>query len=370
MERIGLVTFSTALDNYGQVLQALATQKYLQERGHKVFLIREYKSLWEVFLYNIKKNLKIVIWKYSVSTKIKDYLKPQIQDMEKSSMIKKAELEHPRYFEIFRKENFAIITNSKKDLRNAKISVLCSGSDQIWSWLSPFFFLQFGDKNMKRIAVASSTGNKKINEKETLSKWLHDFSLITVRENSGIEMCIEAGYKNASLVLDPTFLIDDSYYNELLPDCGDENDEYLFVYMLNANHGISIKDIFLFAQKNKLKVKYVSGQGQIDSYDKIYATVPEWILLLRNAKYVVTNSFHGMVFSIIYKKPFLIVPRVGNKQNMNERIVRLAQKMGLDDRIYKENLSQIFNAIDFSTSQEVIAANKLYMNSLMSKAGL
>ncbi|MDO5385375.1 MAG: polysaccharide pyruvyl transferase family protein, partial [Rikenellaceae bacterium] len=80
--------------------------------------------------------------------------------------------------------------------------------------------------------------------------------------------------------------------------------------------------------------------------DKIYPNVDEWLSLIRNARYVVTNSFHGMVFSIIFNKPFVVIPLAGSFTRMNDRIFDTLSAVHLTERIYKNSLDILLDPLD------------------------
>lgn len=91
--------------------------------------------------------------------------------------------------------------------------------------------------------------------------------------------------------------------------------KYILVYNLVSKSNIDIGKIKKFADKRQLDVVYVTGHGQVDSENKLYATIPEWLYLIDNAEYVITNSFHGSIFSSIFHKQFVVFPLKGNPTN-------------------------------------------------------
>ena len=367
MENIGLITFSTTLDNYGQVLQALATKDYLQERGHRVFLMREKEDcLLDMFSLSIRMFVKRFIYFFTRSNSIKQSIKAQENYVHWKSVYKYNEKIHPRFFEQFRTSNFEIINCCDGAIKQYRITALCAGSDQIWGGPDKYHFLQIGPNSLKRFSIAPSTGDKQLTKEGgvLVAQWLRGFSFVTVREPSGVQMCKSCGYNRAHLILDPTFLLSSNQYNSYAPSqCSDDN--YIFVYLLRAQAPISLESIEEFAKKNNLAVKYVPGQGRMDEHDKIYATIPEWLSLIRDARYVITNSFHGMAFSIIFRKSFLVLPRVDETKNMNERITSLSKELGLTDRIYKDDLETILKPIDYHQAEQKIESNKKNLDDLM-----
>ncbi len=370
MANIGVVTFSNTYDNYGQVLQFIATKEYLAGRGHNVFLLREEQKMKSIFfswLRKKKEHLHSFIRKVSGDKREDSNLIFE----QWAKIVKKNEKLHPRHFEEYRRTHFQIVDNSKKQLQVHNIDCLCIGSDQIWSFVSDFSFLGFGTDSMKRISIAPSMGLVSMNEekKVQIGHYLKRFNFITTREKSGEKLCHEIGFMDAKRILDPTLLIDATIYDKYASEYSENG--YLFVYLLGAESSINIDDIISFANSHNLSIKYVASQGRTDYYaDKIFATVPEWIGLMKKARYVITNSFHGMALSVIYRKQFLVLPVIGPTSKMNERLYDFTETLGLSDRIYRKDLSEIFERIDYKKAETEISANKYILDGLMDKEGL
>lgn len=143
-----------------------------------------------------------------------------------------------------------------------------------------------------------------IGMKGTELKISFKFCYLTAREEDGVNELHKLGFKNAELMPDPTLLLhmnDYSYLEEneskLIP-----KDKYLFLYLLGNPIGIDVKDIFDFAKQRNLKIVYVASQGRKDVFPKVTPTIGEWLSLIKNSDYVITNSFHGTVFSLQYHK--------------------------------------------------------------------
>lgn len=133
----------------------------------------------------------------------------------------------------------------------------------------------------------------------------------------------ELGRSDASLVPDPTLLLSVHDYSSIAAPCLYSQD-YLLLYLLGNEIDFDVAEVYAWARSRHIEVKYVASQGRQDAYDKIYPNVDEWLSLIRNARYVVTNSFHGMVFSIIFNKPFVVIPLAGSFTRMNDRYLQYA----------------------------------------------
>lgn len=358
MAKIGVITFSNTLDNYGQVLQYISIQEYLKTRGHQVSLIRHYYSS-NVFKRLVRKIMRL--FRQNQST-----VKARTTFDKWAECTKKYEALHPRHFEEFR-EKYCNIYNLRLPSYRRNFDAFVVGSDQIWSSTSPFCFLNFAKYGEVKFSIAPSIGKMKVDNRvvSTIKDWLVDFKFITCREQSAVDMCRKAGREDAHLVLDPTFLIPKEAYLAYTSP-GIMKDDYVFIYMLGADVSIDLSQIYEFAEKENLKVKYVASQGREDNYPKEWATIPEWISLLSNAKYVFTNSFHGMALSCIFKKQFLVFPIVGEMKGMNERIFNISKEFNCEDRIYGNSLYEVKNPINYDFIQLKIDANKEVIAQLLS----
>jgi hypothetical protein len=345
--KIGIVTFWRSEDNYGQILQCYALQTFLKEMGHDVFLIKDAILQKETDSF-IKKNIKrIKNWR-NISFK-RYYMAFYYRKLEIISI--KTNKLHPRNFEIFKKK-YISFTDKEYTIdmlreNPPKADVYICGSDQIWGSFSPFYYLDFGI-NTKRISYAASFGpmEKKKALLKQISLWIKQFDIVTVRENKGLELCKKLGRQDAICVIDPTLLLTRSHYMQIMEPYNVDK-EYIFLYMLGNKTTVDIKGIYDFARKENLEVIYVASQGQKDKYDKTYPTIEQWIFLLSNAKYVITNSYHGAIFSIIMNKQFLLLPLSGFFKATNDRFHTLLTKYDLQDKLFHSDIMTIKKEIEY-----------------------
>lgn len=300
--KIGILTLPG--NNYGGMLQAYALKTKLEDLGENVNHIN-YKMTKKK---NIKDEIKKVVY-YSRNKKFRKFRIKYLNLINEDNDFKK-----------FNEENF---------------DAYIVGSDQVWNQRIPWeqrkhFFLDFVDKKRK-IAYAASIGSDIIeeNEREKISCLLDRLDSISIREETGVKMYQKLTMKKIANVLDPTLLLSRNEWDKIASTRIKEED-YVFSYTLGANKNIL----------NKMdELSYKLGNGIVEiSYKKNFknerksinnAGPCEFITLIKNANYVLTNSFHGMVFSIIYGKPFLVFTR----GNMNSRIYDLLQILDLKDRI-------------------------------------
>lgn len=363
--KIGILTYWNSKDNYGQLLQCYAMQRFFQKLGHEAFLIKsdfsnakvpKVTALKEKFLRILSNPLAFFIRQFKT----------------KYTFLLSKEPYSIRHFDDFLN---TVLSSTREvytyeQLRCGEVyadAYVC-GSDQIWSGLSPLFFLQFNNGDAKYLACAPSFGGVHIHwyEKKRVKQYLKRFCFLTAREQEGVEELHRLGFSQARLMPDPTLLLKVNEYQLLeknntaiIP-----KEKYLLLYLLGNPIGIEVSEIFAFAEHNGLQVVYVASQGRIDEYDKAKPTIGEWLSLINNAEYVITNSFHGTVFCLQYKKQFLVLPLIGECSRMNDRIYTLLNKYKLLSRLYSDNLMVVKNNIDWSSfdllqTKEIVFFNKL-----------
>ena len=346
--RIGILTFWWSQDNYGQLLQCYALQKFLRDAGHDAFLIRydprnDYVRT-PLFIRCLKALNPILLCRY-VRHKI---------DAKKSR--EEARL-HDRHFDDFRSKYIVqseIFYSSYEQLKESPPDADCYvvGSDQVWNFSSyrnaaqckniiHAYFLDFGKPETKRMSYAASWSVNALSEglQNEIAPLLEKFSYVSVREEKGIELCAQCRRNDAEWVCDPTLLLGAEIYRNIYKEnqIRKPKNKYLLLYMLNNEFDFDISRVYDFAKSKNLEVVYVTGNGVIDQRAKFFATIPEWLYLVDNAEYVITNSFHCGVFSTIFRKQFGIVPLSGKDAGMNARLESLFEMTGTGDRFLKND---------------------------------
>lgn len=189
------------------------------------------------------------------------------------------------------------------------------GSDQVWRPLYNWgeiekMFLSFipKEKKIKRISYAASFGTDEWEytpeETTKCSELLSRFDAVSVREIDGIDLCKEYFKReDAVCVLDPTLLLDRNDYENLCKNVPRLEENTLCAYILDLNNDIEFK-LKTIADKKRLKLKIVSADNNCT------LSVPEWIAMFRDAKCIITDSFHGTVFSIIFNKEFYSITNI------------------------------------------------------------
>ena len=307
MTQTFIMTFHWAT-NYGAVLQSFALQTYLMEHGKDVHIIDYVPKGFE-------KTLPQALIGKSVSQ-----IRKQLREYQKE-----------RKMRSFRKKYLRLTKRflSLEDLRNHEwpTGVYICGSDQIWNpyftmhgekGVTTSYFLDFLSKGQK-IAFAASFGVTSLNNdmKQVIAPLLRQFDRISVRELTGVSILEEMGIQ-AELVCDPVFLIQRTQYERLMSEQTDH--EKVFTYILHKNQDTAY-EIAAFIQKRL----------QVGCYEQIDTmSIEEWLSVLRSAKFVVTNSFHAIAFSIIFHIPFIAILIRGN--GMNDRLLTLLSSVGMEYR--------------------------------------
>lgn len=377
--KIGILTFWWSQDNYGQLLQCYALQKYLRDAGHDAFLIR-YDSrndfLRTPFILRCFKALNPVLLCKFLQYKINS-----------KKLLEESKL-NDRHFDDFREKYIVqseIVYTSYNQLKEnpPEADVYIVGSDQVWNFslfktvnncknLIHAYFLDFGSTQTKRISYAASWSCSDLRSDiiEKISPLLKNFDYVSVREKSGINLCRKCGYDTAEFRCDPTLLLTTENYRSLYKEnygTSKRKNPYLFLYMLNNTCDFDIQKVYEFAERKNLEIVYVTGNGKIDRYEKTFATIPQWLSLIDNAEYVVTNSFHCCVFSLLFEKKFGVVPLSKTLAGMNSRIETLSEMFGIKPRWIMEDESGVFSVLEEEVNPVLQIKNEFDLREVLKK---
>ena len=376
IHEIGVLTYWQSCNNYGQILQAWALQKYLIINGYAPYIIRFdtdnriiAKKKWKVIL-------KLVLFPLFLYKKYEKIRKKNIQNRN----------DQKREFNKFREDNFRFskyvyrsLGELEKNAPDAEAYIV--GSDQVWGQLlsdpeNRVWFLPFGESIVRRISYAPSFGRKHyplhlINE---LKNCLNNLDSISCREQAGVEICNRCEITDAIKVADPTLLLNKSAYIDIMAE-RIIKDDYIFVYALNVNNKEQLfwNDIEKNAIQQNWKIVLTNGGGYIDAINldvnahKIDATIPEWLSLIYYAKQVVTTSFHGVVFSLIFNKSFLYIPLIGKNSSGNVRVFDLLSTiMSIDENndIIRFDANKTTDEMQYKLKKFIKDSQEYLLNSL------
>lgn len=214
-----------------------------------------------------------------------------------------------------------------------------TGSDQVWHcWRNDryeleYFLLMFADPS-QRITIAPSFGFDEFPKKylSIYKRGLEGFEYLSVREERGAELIKALTGKDATVLLDPTMLIDISEWLKILRKPSQYTDDgYIFVYMLDGFKG-EVKEMTC-KLANEIGLKVIDIMD-IDSDYYIHTRPDEFLYWIHNARLVVTDSFHASVFSILFNRPFVVTERSDFK-GMNSRLDTLFNKFGITGRYFE-----------------------------------
>lgn len=353
MKRVAVITFFQSQDNYGQLLQCFALQKTLQKLGTSPCVIR-YGFHRPYFLW--------LQWRILFSKTGFYLLRKKIKSIYHESI--RAKYPNRGFYRF--KHNYIKFTrrcyNSLEDLQRnpPKADIYITGSDQVWAQLissynNRSFFLDFGKNSVKRIAYAPSFALEKypIELQDELRLLLNHFDAVSVRENTGVSICQEVGI-HAQLVLDPTLLLTLDDYNFV---SATTNNKYCFAYHVNITTSEELRWAFVSKYNERHDIRtyatFANPQDNIDmeilmGAEYIYPTIPQWLGWIKNADYVLTSSFHGIVFSILFHVPFVACLRKESMLAGNDRITTLLTSLYLDYRIISSDTD-----IEYILSREI-----------------
>jgi len=373
--KIGIITFWQSDDNYGQVLQCYALQKYLESLGHEPFLIKF--SPRTVLNISYKKRLLKILKIYPLF----QYFIEKIKKKKDLQYQKQLDIKNKRRnFNQFRTENIRStekIYNSLEELRNdpPPADFYITGSDQVWVMLldqedNKGYFLDFGSDKTKRISYAASFSREfyPVEFLPQLKHQLSKFDAISVREDVGVKICEGAGFK-AIKTLDPTLLLPKSgYFDDKTIDKIDE--KFFYVYSINIRDPKDVcwEEVCKYGGEKDLKAIVTTSSGHFagreifGNVEYSYATIHQWLNNINCAEFVVTTSFHGVVFCLIMNKNFIYFPLKGHYARGNNRVVSLLNSVGLSDKICwdKDNLrSCIEHTVEWESVNEKIEDMRL-----------
>lgn len=346
--------------NYGSMLQAFATQVVIENLGYESEYIVYRKKKDFIFILNqiprlFNKNLmfdKLMFLKKKISISFQPDIKSQEAIREKAFCRFKN-----NYYRHFSKEYYGYDALSEAAKQYDTIVV---GSDQLWTpggLATNFYNLMFVPDEVNKVSYATSFGVGKIprHQHRKTKEYLSRINHLSVREIKGAEIVKSIADLNAEVVADPTLLLKDNEWLELIPNRSITETGYIFCYFLGENpkHRKIANQL-----KEKTGLKIVTTPF-LDSFvkedlnfgdEKLFDVGPDdFVNLIRNAQYVLTDSFHGTVFSIIHQKKFITLNRFDNgEQSRNSRIDSLCELLGLEERRYKNDiLGEIEAPIDY-----------------------
>lgn len=355
MKKIGIITLF-GYENYGNRLQMFAVQQVYKDLGFDS----------EIIKYRLKIPKDPLLIRFKVHIHYLLHIRSNIA----VSFLK------ARRFLKFRKHatiNFNEARNyidplRLKDSYHEKYSFLSVGSDQIWGWfihpIAVFAFLKFAPKE-KRIAFAPSFGNSTLDQKyrEVFTDGLEGFTNLSVREKSGAELIHDLTKKEATILCDPTMCISkEEWLKFAAPHKKKPKGKYILTYFLGEQPQ-KVTDL-LSAMSAEFDIVNLNAFNS----PKYYAVNPsEWVDYFNTASLVLSDSFHGIVFSMMLQTPFAVYKRIGG-ESMQTRISHILEKFSMENR-YEIDFddASLFN-LNFTSTEAIIESEKVKAYDFLKKA--
>tara|TARA_R110001592_G_scaffold43346_1_gene140494 strand:- start:1003 stop:2133 length:1131 start_codon:yes stop_codon:yes gene_type:complete len=363
-------------NNYGGNLQNFALQKVLKDMGHEPITIDRHHAIklrtklklgyFKNLALHYIKGTKKPLWKsYFISKKEQNYIRENINSFIDTHINKTPRLYTDKAVQ-------AAFTRYDFD-------AVIVGSDQVWRPMySPniyTYYLDFLKDNIeiKKIAYAASFGAEEweYSQEQTsrCKELIQQFDLVTVREKSAVNLVAEKFNKDAQFVLDPTLLLSKEDYMELFAGKNLSNNKGMYTYILDDNDWKSqvvatVKETLGLPQFSNQHNEYYVNSEKIPS-------IEGWIKGFTDADFVITDSFHGTVFSILLNKPFVSLLNVDRGAS---RFNSILSEFGLEDRLVgyydEDKISALLNQeIDWQMVNEKLEKLKL-SSKVFCKSGL
>lgn len=358
--------------NYGSSLQALAGKIILQELGFDCQLVAQ-KSLVNGRDIRLGKLLTILMRSLLLRGKRGSKLLSTYQNSYNKIMIGDSVGRFTEFTEEYLQPNFLSWNEMKVA---AKEAVACfAGSDQIWNsstmYVDPMYYLRFAPKE-KRVAFAPSFGRDFVADynKEKMSKWISEFAHISVREDCGVKLIKEMTGREAIQLVDPTLMVNCDRWKRTL-SIEDKKKNYILAYFLDKPSDVARKSIIELKEVFNCKVVAIPYLFDDMNYcDELLPAGPiEFLDLINNAKYVLTDSFHGTAFSINLHTPFYVFARVyGNAHSQNSRVESILKKVNMEDRFEPNDVIAQMNRIDFDYSENILVKERQLAKEYISNA--
>lgn len=322
-QRVGLLTLPLHT-NYGGIIQIAALYQFLAQNGKQPLFLRR-KPIASPLRVLVSKLLFHIPWQNIAGARERERLRAV----------------HYPFIDQFMPNATKTIRTSEdlvRVVKNDGLEAVVVGSDQVWrpDYLqnaTPMtYFLDFVDPTQaRRISYAASFGHGRWmfpeyqNEATTL---LSDFHAISVREKSGATICNETfDREGVSVVLDPTLLVDRSFYDAAVAPGVAFSKPTVLKYVLDDTE---------FVRKTTSSVVDLLGGGDISvksllsDYSAGSLDIPHWIQAFRDADWVITDSYHGTIFAILFRKPFVTIP---NYDRGVDRFTTLLESLELETRL-------------------------------------
>lgn len=354
MKKIAIINRSN-FKNYGSVLQCYALCEAVRSLGMESELVWVRGNLSQNYDFRLNKIVsslfKLATHPYLLKSTAKN-----VGDLNSRVIDKKTIELFNDFTQNYIHQNFYTISGLKKASRNVYDKIIC-GSDQIWCsttlYVDPLMYLRFAPKS-KRIAYAPSIGRDYIPKYNSskMKRYISQIPCLSVREKKGKELIKELTGRDAALVCDPTLLLSKKHYRTMQNKV-EGVDNTLVCYFLDTPSEKTQKKIAAFAKNNGDKI--VCLGCRLTYLEKVCDVAypecgpKEFLYVIDHAQRIFTDSYHGMLFSIIFEKSFLSIEREYSEFNQSSRQKTILEMFGLNDLYITENDDILEKKIDYTS---------------------
>lgn len=362
MARVGILTLHFHV-NYGGMLQAAALYRLLKDEGFEPVLLRKEPENLSPFKRLIRNLLRVIPGQNIGGVRARA----------------KARSTHDPFLRRFI-PNSTRPCHNREELRLAveqwRLGAVVVGSDQVWrseyhqDSNYPVYFLDFVPAGVRKLSYAASFGHSEWRYPEWLeevSGLLADFDAVSVREQSGAVICRDTlGRDDCHLVLDPTLVVDPVFYSEAAAPARLKSQHSLVTYILDQSEGAeAIRASVETAMPDTCTTTSLSIGWEGEQPE-----VGEWLRAFMDADFVITDSYHGTIFAILFGKDFIAV---GNKDRGLDRFTTLLERLDLTDRLVLGHdpariASLVSRPINYEQVNERLAASRKTSKAFFSSA--
>lgn len=345
---VGVLTFHYSNHNYGAVLQTYASIVNLRKLGFIPTVV----------------DLRPVDYRTKISIISRFY-----------------RIINPNPFEVFRKKFIPrtpmIKCENDLDFLNSQFAVFYVGSDQVWrpqfsKENLKHYFLDFVAVDKIKVAYAVSFGLESIDFendlKSELSSLIDSFTEVSVREESAVQICKNNFKKDVIHVLDPTLLLEKSDLKSLSDGCKLQyRVNFIALYMLSKGDVNRLDLLSEISGQLKIGIRniYYKEVSFFGLKRKVFCSIADWISQIENSELVITDSYHCVIFSILFRKQFVCIE---NDHGGNTRLESLLNQLGLKDRIYNLGDFKCLDLIDYDIVYERLSRLKIKSFDFLKKA--
>lgn len=351
--KVGILTFPNS-SSYGAALQMFALYQTCRDLGYDAEIVN-YFNLWMKQMKHVTVGQgkgKALLWgKRKANDLLHICMKARFARFEKQMH------KYPRK---------AVSDPAQLSLLAKRYGAVICGSDQVWNpditGEDLSYFLNFCGEETARVSYAPSFGVEALAGQyaQKVRRELEAFDHLSIREEVGQRMIRDLAGLDAKLVVDPTFLLDAAMWQKYEQPHPQAKGAYILYYTVRSSKTLW-KHCLSLARKTNMKILRVGSNvvskylKKVDGVEDVCDIGPgQWLYLMRNASYVVTNSFHGTAFSINYGKNFY----VEFSSATNSRLSNIVKLLGLEDRVVYEDTDIAASAADYGVTAAVLPQMK------------